>query len=90
VFPLVLVLAVLPRHVAGRAPSRMLAVFLGCGLAAALAGLLLSPQRDLAHELGARFDRLLLHWVGVAWILAGAWLHGAGAPAATEPVGADA
>jgi hypothetical protein len=44
------------------------------GVALACAAVFLSPEVDLAHEFRSRFDRLLLHWVGAGWILAGPWV----------------
>ena len=58
---------------AGRAPSTALASFWIGGVALACLAVFLSPGTDLDHEFRSRFDRLLLHWVGVGWLLAGPW-----------------
>lgn len=73
-FPLVLGLLVLPRQVAGPNPSPPLGAFLLLGLATTLLALLLTPEPSLGHELASRFDRLLLQWVGVGWLLGGVWV----------------
>ena len=43
-------------------------------LVLACLAMLLSPDQDLDHVFRSRFDRLLLHWVGVGWLLVSAWL----------------
>jgi hypothetical protein len=44
------------------------------GLGIAVLALLLGPEVDLQHELVSRFDRLLLHQVGPAWVALAPWL----------------
>jgi hypothetical protein len=56
------------------APGKRLAVWGITGLGLAMGTLLLVEPGSLAHEVRSRFDRLLLQWVGVGWLLAGAWL----------------
>ncbi len=58
---------------AGTAPSGALAAFWLGGVALTCLAVFLSPETDLDHEFRSRFDRLLLHWVGVGWLLAGPW-----------------
>jgi hypothetical protein len=74
VWPLVLGLLLLPRRVAGPCPHRPLAAFLGLGLGMAFVALFLTPEPDPEHEFRSRFDRLLLQWVGVGWLVVVLWL----------------
>ncbi len=76
VFVILALLAVSPRRVAGRCPSRPLAMLTALHVLVAIAALLLSPETNLEHELRSRFDRLLLHGVGVHWLLIGWWVGG--------------
>ena len=73
VFILLLALTALLRRGAAPAPSRPLLALCLAGIAATVGALLLSPEADLEHELQSRYDRLLLHWLGVSCVLLGPW-----------------
>jgi hypothetical protein len=47
------------------------AVLLSLGLASIVIAFLLSPEDDLGHHLRSTMSRLLLHWLGVAWLFVG-------------------
>ena len=81
-FILVLALLLSPKRLVGTTPCRPLAWFLVGGLTLACAAMLLSPDPDLTHVFRSRFDRLLLHWAGPAWLLTSAWVFQAPDPAA--------
>ncbi|MBI5850869.1 MAG: hypothetical protein HZB39_07555 [Planctomycetes bacterium] len=51
--------------------GRVLGALLLVGLASLALPFLASPETDLAHHVRSSLDRLMLHWVGVAWLLAG-------------------
>jgi len=74
IFLLALALWLLPKRLVGEPPSRPLSMLLGLGLASACASVLLSPEEDIWHEFDSRFDRVLLQWVGVAWLFAAPWI----------------
>jgi hypothetical protein len=58
------------------APATMrLCAFVAVGLAGTLAPFLLSPETDLEHHLKSSMSRLLLHWLGPAWLAIGALLQ---------------
>lgn len=59
-------------------------VFVAVGLAATALPFLLSPEPDLQHHLRSSLPRLLLHWLGPAWLWVG-WRLGGGWPPAAEP-----
>lgn len=62
---------------------RVLATLLCLGLASVTLPFLVSPEPDLGHHVRSSMDRLLLHWLGVAWLLAGACWPNPQAPAET-------
>ncbi|MFQ5504800.1 MAG: hypothetical protein ACE5F1_08400 [Planctomycetota bacterium] len=74
VFVIAIALVALPQRTSGRPPSIPVALFLALGIATVCSAMLLSPEQDLEHEFRSRFDRLLLHWTGVAWLVVGPWL----------------
>lgn len=62
---------------------RVLAALLCLGIASVTLPFLVSPEPELGHHVRSSMDRLLLHWLGVAWLLAGAWWPRSQAPAET-------
>jgi hypothetical protein len=62
-------------------PDAGLSLFLGLGLCAVAAAFLLSPEDDLSHHLKSSMPRLLLHWLGAAWLLGVSWTHAVGGEA---------
>lgn len=50
---------------------RVLGALLLVGLASLVLPFLASPETDLAHHVRSSLDRLMLHWVGAAWLLVG-------------------
>jgi hypothetical protein len=73
-FPLLLACLLLPKRVVGSCPSRPLLALVLAGLVLVCGAMLFTAADDLQHELRSRFDRLLLQWTGVGWLLVGAWL----------------
>ncbi|HEB53232.1 MAG TPA: hypothetical protein ENI87_08265 [bacterium] len=49
--------------------------FLGFGLVSTALPFVLSPEPDLQHHLRSSLPRLLLHWIGPAWLLTAALLQ---------------
>ncbi|MFN3244053.1 MAG: hypothetical protein ACE37K_21280 [Planctomycetota bacterium] len=52
-----------------------LAAFVLLGIATTPLPFVLSPEDDLQHHLRSSLPRLLLHWVGPAWLLSAAWIE---------------
>lgn len=73
-FLLLVVTAGLPRRHRGPCPAPALGFLLAAALPAILLPFLLSPETDLRHHVRSSMDRLLLHWTGPCWMLAGPWL----------------
>lgn len=73
-FAIVVLLALAPRGYVGRCPSPALAWLLAFAAAFLLVPFLLSPETELAHHLRSSMDRLLMHWIGVVWLLIGLWI----------------
>jgi hypothetical protein len=63
------------RRRAGAPATTRLGAFVAVGLAGTLAPFLLSPETDLDHHLKSSMARLLLHWLGPAWLAIGALLQ---------------
>lgn len=69
--------------------ARDLRAFVLLGLATSALPFVLSPESDLQHHLRSSLPRLLLHWVGPAWLLTAAWLDALlEAPVDCEPAAA--
>lgn len=66
-----------------RVAAGAVTAFVAGGIAAVLGAFVLSPEEDLDHHLRSSMSRLLLHWMGPAMLLAGAW-----SDALWRPVGA--
>jgi hypothetical protein len=49
------------------------AKFLAIGLAITSLPFVLSPEDDLDHHIRSSLPRLLLHWIGPAWLVSAAW-----------------
>ena len=72
-------------------PHRGLFAFFAGGVALACLAILFGSDTDWDHVFKSRFDRLLLQWTGVGWLLVGPWLAHcwrSGTPRATGPSGA--
>lgn len=55
--------------------ARGLALLLAAGMAAIPLPFLLAPEDDIEHHVKSSMPRLLLQWVGVAWLLTGVLLR---------------
>lgn len=54
-------------------PDRATTAFVGLGMLTTAIPFLLSPEPDLQHHLRSSLPRLLLHWLGPAWLLSARW-----------------
>lgn len=70
--PLVLIVARLCKQIGP--PPMVLGAWLGLGLCTIMLPFFLSPETDLEHHLKSSMERLLLHWIGPAWLVVIAWL----------------
>lgn len=61
------------------------AMLLAFGVLSMLVPFLLSPEEDLAHHLRSTMPRLLLHWLGAAWLFVGCEWGAASAGSGTPP-----
>ncbi|MCA8957693.1 MAG: hypothetical protein KDC87_16580, partial [Planctomycetes bacterium] len=75
IFPLLGLILLAPRRFFGPSPRPALVGLVVGGVAMGCGSVWFSPE-GLEHELESRFDRLLLHWVGPAWLLVFAWIGG--------------
>lgn len=73
-FVLLVVVAVLPRRHRGPCPAPALGLLIALAAPAIVLPFLLSPETDLRHHVRSSMDRLLLHWIGPCWLLAGPWV----------------
>jgi hypothetical protein len=73
-FPMLLCLLCFRRSWTRDAPHRPTAGFFLGGIAIACAAIFMGADTDWDHVFKSRFDRLLLQWVGVGWLLLGPWL----------------
>jgi len=73
VYILAIALLVLRRRLT-RPPDPALLVFLGTGIVLTCLAMFVVPPENLAHEFESRYDRLLLQWTAVAWLMVGPWV----------------
>ncbi len=73
-FPMLLLLLCFRRSWTAVAPDRQAAAFFLGGIVLACLAIFLGASTDWDHLFKSRFDRLLLQWVGVGWLILGPWL----------------
>jgi hypothetical protein len=73
-FPMLLFLLCFRRSWTAVAPDRQAAAFFLGGIVLACLAIFLGASTDWDHLFKSRFDRLLLQWVGVGWLILGPWL----------------